>query len=149
VSPVAGTRSRRALSPKGPDSTVDLPLRMYGLPVSLPNLQPLQYWPFSSADLYNRKTNHPPFSENPASLTGLLESLIFSHQPTWDDGQQILQVLFTTEEKERIFYEARKNVPGPNGFPMTLSNEIDAGLPLDHPNWDFNTAAGREQLAIY
>ena len=75
------------------------------------NLQPLQYWPFSSADLYNWKTNHPSFSENPASLTGLVESLMYSHQPTWDDCQQLLQVLYTTEEREKILLEARKKCP--------------------------------------
>ena len=48
----------------------------------LPKLQTLQYWSFSSADLYNWKTNHPPFSEGPQHLTGLMESLMFSHQPT-------------------------------------------------------------------
>jgi hypothetical protein len=52
--------------------------------------------------MYNWKTNHSSFSENPSGLTGLLESLMFSHQPTWDDCQQLLQVLFTTEERERI-----------------------------------------------
>lgn len=46
-----------------PDSTVALPLRAYGPPVDPPQLQPLQYWPFSSADLYNWKNNHPSFSE--------------------------------------------------------------------------------------
>jgi hypothetical protein len=66
----------------------------------------LQYWPFSSADLYNWKTNHLSFSENPASLTGVVESLMYSHQPTWDDCQQLLQILFTTEERERILLEA-------------------------------------------
>jgi hypothetical protein len=40
---------------------------------------------------------------------------MFSHQPTWDDCQQLLQVLFTTEEKERILLEARKNMLGANG----------------------------------
>jgi hypothetical protein len=80
---------------------VALPLRVHigGPPPAAPHaLVPLQYWPFSSSDLYNWKTNHPPFSENPSGLTGLLESLMFSHQPTWDDCQQLLQVLFTTEE---------------------------------------------------
>jgi hypothetical protein len=52
----------------------------------------------------------PPFSENPARLTGLIESLMYSHKPTWDDCQQLLQTLFTTEERERILLEARKNV---------------------------------------
>ena len=38
-----------------------------------------------------------PFSEDPQRLTGLDESLMFSHQPTWDDCQQMLQMFFTTE----------------------------------------------------
>ncbi|MEJ1271888.1 hypothetical protein NN561_002735 [Cricetulus griseus] len=111
-------------------TTFDSGAAAYGPPEDPPNLQPLQYWPFSSADLYNWKTNHPSFSENPTSLMGLMESLMFSHQPTWDDCQQLLQVLFTTEEKERILLEARKNVPGANGALSNLPNEIDAGFPL-------------------
>lgn len=74
---------------------------------------------------------------------------MFSHQPTWDDCQQLLQVLFTTEERERILLEARKNVPGVNGAPTNLPNEIDAGFPLDRPNWDYNTEQGRGRLAGY
>jgi hypothetical protein len=62
-----------------------------------------------------------------------MESLIFSHQPTWDDCQQLLQVLFTTEE-ERVLLEARKNMLGANGLPTQLLNEIDAGLSLTHPD---------------
>nr|XP_012612392.1 uncharacterized protein LOC105867148 isoform X2 [Microcebus murinus] len=144
--PAQGTRSRRGLSP---DSTVTCPLR----PVPVPNpgpgleddtapIQLLQYWPFSTADLYNWKTNHPPFSEDPQRLTGLVESLMFSHQPTWDNCQQLLQTLFTTEERERIILEARKNVPGPDGRPTQLPPLMDAAFPLTRPNWDFNTAEG-------
>jgi hypothetical protein len=61
-----------------------------------PKLQTLQHWSFSSADLYNWKTNHP-LSQDHQSLTGLVEFLMFSHQPTWDDCQQLLQMLFTIE----------------------------------------------------
>ena len=75
-------------------------------------LQPLQYWHFSSLYLYNWKTNHPPFSEDPQCLMVLVESLMFSHQPTWDDCQQLLQTLFTTEELERILLEVRKKCSG-------------------------------------
>lgn len=150
--PAAGTRSRRARSPaddSGPDSTVILPLRAIGPPAEPNGLVPLQYWPFSSADLYNWKSNHPSFSENPAGLTGLLESLMFSHQPTWDDCQQLLQILFTTEERERILLEARKNVLGDNGAPTQLENLINEAFPLNRPQWDYNTAAGRERLLVY
>ena len=57
-----------------------------------------QYWPFSTSDLYNWKTQTPSFSEKPQGLIDLLESILFTHNPTWDDCQQLLQVLFTTEE---------------------------------------------------
>ena len=149
--PSTGTRSRRGVTPEGPaDSTVALPLRAIGAPPADPNsLQPLQYWPFSSSDLYNWKANHPPFSENPAGLTGLVESLMYSHQPTWDDCQQLLQTLFTTEERERILLEARKNVRDEAGRPVQTPAEIDEGFPLTRPRWDYNTASGRERLSNY
>ena len=127
-----------------------LPLRAIGAPPADPNsLQPLQYWPFSSSDLYNWKANHPPFSENPAGLTGLVESLMYSHQLTWDDCQQLLQTLFTTEERERILLEARKNVRDEAGRPVQTPAEIDEGFPLTRPRWDYNTASGRERLSNY
>jgi hypothetical protein len=74
-----------------------------------------QYWPFSSNDLYNWKAQNHPFSEDPRGLTDLFESILHTHSPTWDDCQQLLKTLFTTEERERILTEARKNVPGNNG----------------------------------
>jgi hypothetical protein len=74
-----------------------------------------QYWPFSSSDLYNWKAQNPPFSENPRGLTDLFESILHTHSPTWDDCQQLLKTLFTTEEREWILTEAIRNVPGDNG----------------------------------
>lgn len=44
--------------------------------------------------------------------------------------------------------EARKNVPRYGGVPTNLPNETDAGFPLNHPNWDYNTAEGREQSTV-
>nr|QPP11372.1 gag polyprotein [Cricetulus griseus] len=124
-----------------PDSTT-LPLRT-GL-----NGQP-QYWPFSASDLYNWKNNNPSFSADPVRLTSLIESVLTTHQPTWDDCQQLLQVLLTSEEKQRVLLEARKNVPGVNGQPTQLPNEIDAACPLERPEWDFTTEAGRTHLRLY
>ena len=40
-------------------------------------------------------------------------------------------------------------MPGPNGAPTLLPNEIDAVVPLTRPDWDYNTFAGREQLRLY
>ncbi|XP_061875890.1 uncharacterized protein LOC133629252 [Colius striatus] len=148
--PSAGTRSRRGASADGPDSTVALPLRAVGPPPADQNeLQVLQYWPFSSSDLYNWKANNPSFSENSAALTGLVESLMYSHQPTWDDCQQLLNTLFTTEERERIVTEARKTVREPAGQPALTAAEVDELFPITQPQWDYNTTAGRERLSIY
>ena len=75
--------------------------------------------------------------------------VLLTDNPTWDDCQQLLQVLFTTEERERILSEAQKNVPGVDGRPTIQPNLIEEGLPLVRPNWDFECAEGRERLRVY
>ncbi|CAD7685038.1 unnamed protein product [Nyctereutes procyonoides] len=95
----------------------------------------MQYWPFSASDLYNWKTHNPSFSQDP--------------QPTRDDRQQLLQTPLTTEERQRVYLEARKNVPGADGRPTRLPNEIEDVFPLVRPTWDYDTVAGRERLRLY
>ncbi|XP_078300540.1 uncharacterized protein LOC144615914 [Panthera onca] len=68
---------------------------------------------------------------------------MFTHQPTWDDCQQLLRILFTTEERKRIQLEARKLVPGDDGQPTANLDLINAAFPLTRPpqdGWDYNTA---------
>ncbi|XP_062054794.1 uncharacterized protein LOC133765170 [Lepus europaeus] len=107
----------------------------------------MQYWPFSASDLYNWKTHNPSFSQDPQALTGLVESILLTHQPTWDDCQQLLQTLLTTEEKQRVYLEARKNVPGADGRPTLLPNEIEEAFPSTRPDWDYTTVAGPVESA--
>ncbi|CAK7318078.1 Gag polyprotein [Vulpes lagopus] len=66
--------------------------------------------------------------------------------PTWNDCQQVLQVLFTTEERERIQVEARKSVLGEDRQNPDL---IKAAFPLSRPTWDYNSAEGKEKLRVY
>lgn len=109
----------------------------------------VQYWLFSASDLYNWRNHNPPFSKDPVALTMLIESILRTHQPTWDDCQQLLQALLTTEERQQVILEARKNMTGDNGAPTQLTNEIDTAFLLMHPNWDYNTRASREHLCLY
>ncbi|XP_041494737.1 histone acetyltransferase p300-like [Microtus oregoni] len=140
-SPMAGRLPGRRKPP--PDSTTHaLPLR------EGPNGRQ-QYWPFFASDLYYWKHHNPPFSKDPITLTNLIESILVTHHPTWDDCQQHLQTLLISEEKQRVFLEARKNVPGDNGSPTLLPNEIDEAFPLTRPDWDFTTATGRGHLCLY
>jgi hypothetical protein len=74
---------------------------------------------------------------------------MFSHQPTWDDWQQLLQMLFTTKE-ERVLLETKKKkkkkYPGSRQAAYTAANEINMEFPLTRPGWDYNMAKGRESL---
>ena len=110
--------------------------------------QTYQYWPFSMSDLYNWKTPNPPFFEKPQGLIDLLDSILFTHNPTWDDCQQLFQVLFTTEEWEQILAEGQKWVPGVDGRPTAQPHVMDEGFPLLRPNWDFERVEDTEHLSV-
>lgn len=125
-----------------------LPLQALGPPEATRN-QPMQYRPFATSDLYNWKMQTPTFSEKPSGLIDLLDSILFTHQPTWDDCQQLLQVLFTTEERDRITLEVRKLIPGTDGNPTTNQALIDQSFLLTRPDWDFNQDEGKERLWVY
>lgn len=140
ASPIASRLRERRENPA--EKSQALPLR------EGPNNRP-QYWPFSASDLYNWKLHNPPFSQDPVALTNLIESILVTHQPTWDDCQQLLQALLTAEERQRVLLEARKQVPGEDGRPTQLPNVVDEAFPLTRPNWDFATPAGREHLRLY
>ena len=102
--PAQNTRHRRVMPQEGPaDSTVALCLRVAGPPDEEGN-QPHQYWPFSTRDLYNWRSPNAKFSDNPRDLTNLLETVLFTHQPTWDDCQQFLQILFVEPELQKEFH---------------------------------------------
>ena len=119
--------------PELPSSTVQaLPVQVR--PANLDRERTYQYWPFSMSDMYNWKTQNPPFSEKPQGPIDLLDSILFTHNPTWDDCQQLFQVLFTTEERGRILAEARKRVPGVDGRPTAQPHVMNEGFPLLWPN---------------
>ena len=90
------------------------------------------------------KTQNPSFSEKPQGLLDLLRFHFVHSQPHLDDCQQLLQALFTTEERERILAEARID-----GRPTAQPHLVDEGFPLLQPNWDFERVEGRESLRVY
>lgn len=77
----------------------------------------MQYWSFIMGDLYNWKSQSLRFSANLRTLVNLLDSVLITQQLIWNDGLQLLQILFTTEENERVLTEARKLVQGLDGNP--------------------------------
>lgn len=134
-----------------PDGAAILPLREVPPAPDTPLHAPprLIYVPFSTSDLYNWKLQNPPFSEKPQGLISLLETIFRTHQPTWDDCQQILQTLFTSEERDRIIREAVKAVIGEEGETAGGRREVLDILPEQPPDWDPNTSGGRDALLQY
>ncbi|XP_038940451.1 uncharacterized protein Foxo1l isoform X3 [Rattus norvegicus] len=100
-------------------------------------------------ELYNWKMKYPRFSEKPAALISLIDSVILTHQPTWDECQLLLKIFFTREEQERILIEAIKLVPGANESPIPKQVLFDAGFDSTRPDWNFNSAEGKESLRVY
>ena len=141
---------KAAIVPPGSEVAI-LPLReAQPGPDAPPRAPPrLIYVPFSTSDLYNWKHQNSPFSERPQGLISLLETIFRTHQPTWDDCQQILQTLFTSEERDRIIREAGKAVMGEEGETAAGRREIEDILPSQPPNWDPNSNGGREALLQY
>ncbi|KAK1332209.1 hypothetical protein QTO34_006881 [Cnephaeus nilssonii] len=107
------------------------------------------YVPFTTSDLYNWKNQNPSFSQNPQGLISFLESVFFTHQPTWDDCQQLLQTLFTSEKRERVKAEGRKLVLGPDGQSVSDPARLEAVFPLSRPLCDPNSDQGKEALDRY
>ncbi|XP_019061810.1 uncharacterized protein LOC109117790 [Fukomys damarensis] len=100
------------------------------------------YISFSTSDLYNLKHQNPLFSEKPQALISLLESVFNTHDPTWDDCQQLLQALLTSEERERIRRHAIQSVlGGAEGLVDDQQQQarVEAQLPISHPKRESNS----------
>ncbi|XP_034959469.1 uncharacterized protein LOC118079408 [Zootoca vivipara] len=105
------------------------------------------YVPFTSTDLLNWKMHNPSYSEKPQVLTGLVESIMATHQPTWQDLRQLLGTILSTEERRRVDQQAQQwlkaHVPveeaDANGW-------VAARYPLTNPNWNPNNTAQLELL---
>uniref|UniRef100_A0A4X2MBW5 CCHC-type domain-containing protein n=1 Tax=Vombatus ursinus TaxID=29139 RepID=A0A4X2MBW5_VOMUR len=145
-----GTPYGSSRSGFSPDSTVSaFPLRQVPTTPGESGRPFMVYVPFSTSDLYNWKQQNPSFSDKPQSLISLLETVFYTHQPTWDDCQQLLRVLFTTEERDKIILEARKRVMDPDGRPSTDPGRRNHVFPESRPDWDPNSDRGREALDRY
>ncbi|XP_072605709.1 uncharacterized protein [Vulpes vulpes] len=72
---------------------------------------------------------------------------VWTSQPTWDACQQLLQTLLTTEERQRVYLEAWKSVPGADGRPTQLPDGIEDVFPLVRLTWDCDTATGQAKGA--
>uniref|UniRef100_A0A8C3T6Q0 CCHC-type domain-containing protein n=1 Tax=Chelydra serpentina TaxID=8475 RepID=A0A8C3T6Q0_CHESE len=103
------------------------------------------YVPFTTSDLYNWKQQNPPFSEDPAPLTAVFETLITAHNPTWGDMRVALNTLLTAEERRLVLSRAREWVIETEGSSAAVATR----LPESPPDWKHDNAAGRASHSQY
>ncbi|KAG6934047.1 hypothetical protein G0U57_017989, partial [Chelydra serpentina] len=118
------------------DPTLELPLRETVGPTG--DLTMI-YVPFTTSDLYNWKHQNPSFSEDPAPLTAVFETLVSAHNPTWGDMKIALNTLLTAEERRLVFSKAKEGL---------VAGGVDAAdvptmLPETAPNWPHTDAENR------
>ena len=108
------------------------------------------YQPFSSTDIINWQRHTPPYSGEPQAVNRLMETIVRTHHPTWDNIIQLLVSLFSTEERHRILTEARKwlreMAPEGTANPQRCA---EPATPDKRPNWNCNTEEGRGHLERY
>lgn len=116
-----------------------------------PRTSTLQYIPFTTTDLMNWKTHTPSFAEKPQAMMDLVTSIVNTHSPTWTDCRQLLNTLFTTEERRDIIEKAqiylREQARVGNIF--NIDRHLQDNFPLEDPNWDPNNAIHLARLTTY
>jgi hypothetical protein len=66
----------------------------------LPGGEPLFiYQPFTTMELLNCKNHTPSYTKKPQSMVYLIQSIIQTHNPAWQDCRKLLQTLFSMEEQ--------------------------------------------------
>nr|XP_033793501.1 uncharacterized protein LOC117357239 [Geotrypetes seraphini] len=114
-----------------------------------PPITHLVYTPFSTTDIYNWKTNCPPFSEKPQATIDLLTSIFQTHLPTWADCQQLLVCLLSTEERRRALSEARKHAQTLASVDPNPDNWLTIHFPDTDPSWQPDQPAHMTLLDSY
>ncbi|XP_053141535.1 uncharacterized protein LOC128340456 isoform X2 [Hemicordylus capensis] len=110
--------------------------------------QTLVHVPFSSADLMNWKLQTKSLREDLVACSSLFESVFATHKPIWADVQQMAGSLLTAEERRLLLQKATQLAANMGARQTPVATTADL-YPLQDPNWDPNTDAGRAALDTF
>ncbi|KAG6938071.1 hypothetical protein G0U57_006972, partial [Chelydra serpentina] len=99
----------------------------------------------TTSDLYNWKHQNPSFSEDPAPLTTVFETLVSAHNPTWGDMKIALNTLLTAEERRLVFSKAKEGLVAGGEDAANIPNV----LPEAAPNWSHTVEEGQNYHRRY
>ncbi|XP_013916160.1 PREDICTED: uncharacterized protein LOC106544426 [Thamnophis sirtalis] len=98
-------------------------------------IQPLfQYVPFTTTDLLNWKQHYGPLSAKPQEVIDLFRVIIKTHNPTWQELEQLMTTLLNGEERERLNSAIGKILKPVDGG--SLQAALNLWFPRQDPQWD-------------
>nr|XP_060610802.1 uncharacterized protein LOC132761709 [Anolis sagrei ordinatus] len=105
--------------------------------------------PFTSSDLFNWKTHTTPFSTDPGPMTDVFTNIVNTHDPTWQDCQQLMTSLLTTEERKRVLAAMKRQTEARRNAAVNLVDHMRENCPETDPQWDPNTADQLTRIRQY
>ncbi|XP_026548054.1 uncharacterized protein LOC113429758, partial [Notechis scutatus] len=124
-----------AINPKNPSESVTLSL--------------FQHVPFTSSDLLNWKLHYGPFSEKPTEVADLVKTIMDAHNPSWLDIQQLMGILFSPEEREKIRNAVTEILKPDVQLYNSMEDLLRVKYPSSNPDWDLYSDGGKEWLRDY
>ncbi|KFQ80102.1 hypothetical protein N335_03746, partial [Phaethon lepturus] len=104
--------------------------------------------PFSITDLRSWKETAGTYREDPERVARVIETIIRTQDPDWNDLQVILDTLHDETDKRIVLTTARKQAEGAhaNG---DLQGTVDQNFPSVNPEWDPDQPGPRAMLNRY
>nr|XP_060613658.1 uncharacterized protein LOC132763840 [Anolis sagrei ordinatus]XP_060615664.1 uncharacterized protein LOC132765386 [Anolis sagrei ordinatus]XP_060616059.1 uncharacterized protein LOC132765805 [Anolis sagrei ordinatus]XP_060621250.1 uncharacterized protein LOC132768867 [Anolis sagrei ordinatus]XP_060622708.1 uncharacterized protein LOC132769794 [Anolis sagrei ordinatus]XP_060627603.1 uncharacterized protein LOC132772757 [Anolis sagrei ordinatus]XP_060641727.1 uncharacterized protein LOC13278 len=102
-----------------------------------------------SSDLFNWKTHTTPFSTDPGPMTDVFTNIVNTHDPTWQDCQQLMTSLLTTEERKRVLAAMKRQTEARRNAAVNPVDHMRENCPEADPQWDPNIAAQLARIHQY
>ncbi|GAB0204071.1 hypothetical protein GRJ2_002872700 [Grus japonensis] len=101
--------------------------------------------PFSITDLRAWKETAGTYQDDPERVAKVVETIIRTQNPDWEDLQVILDTLLEDTEKKMVLNMARKQVEGAHANGI-IQGTVDQNFPSTNPEWDPNQPGPRGML---
>ncbi|KFO04651.1 hypothetical protein N312_11940, partial [Balearica regulorum gibbericeps] len=104
--------------------------------------------PFSITDLRAWKETAGTYQDDPERVAKILETIIRTQNPNWEDLQVILDTLLEDTEKKMVLNTAREQVERAHANGI-IQGTVDQNFPSTNPEWDPNQPGPRGMLTRY
>ncbi|KFP35054.1 hypothetical protein N324_02037, partial [Chlamydotis macqueenii] len=104
--------------------------------------------PFSVTDLLAWKQVAGVYTEDPEKVGRVVETIIRTQDPDWNDLQVILDTLLDGMEKQMVLKVGKAQAEA-TGVGGAFSGTLEQNFPSGDPQWDLNDPVHQERLTRY